>query len=289
MHVSSTYAGYGMYSAEARARFFYLPMPGTTYYTPWLWIDGDYSGGSSYGNWENLILQRMAVPSRITARIWGNYNPSTRTGTIYARFISDTNATLYHNVLFVITEDSIYRATPNGDLWHNHVARDYIPDHIGTQVTLAYQDSVTVSYPFTIASNWVAERCEIVAMIQDPTVVNITKRIHQGAKIKLTELSYVGVDETHNFSPMYYDPEVKVFPNPCINLTSFSFALPMGTEYKLSIFDAQGRKIKAFNGTASGKSEQVVWKFNNTINAGVYFYCLQSSSGNSRGKFIVKK
>ncbi|MEO0091657.1 MAG: Omp28-related outer membrane protein [candidate division WOR-3 bacterium] len=289
MHVNSSYSSYGMYSAEARARFFYLPMPGTTYYTPWLWIDGDYSAGSSYSNWENLIVQRMGVPSRITARIWGNYNPTTRTGTIYARFISDTNATLYHNVLFVITEDSIYQPTPNGDLWHNHVARDYIPDHIGTQVTLAYQDSVTVSYPFSISQNWVAERCEIVTMIQDPTVINITKRIHQGAKIKLTELAYVGIDEAPKTPTVIYDANVKVIPNPCVNRTSFSFSLPFGTEYLISIFDAQGRNIRTLSGIASGKSECVNWNFNNIINAGVYFYLLQSSKGNSAGKFIVKK
>ncbi|MCX8014611.1 MAG: T9SS type A sorting domain-containing protein, partial [candidate division WOR-3 bacterium] len=144
-------------------------------------------------------------------------------------------------------------------------------------------------YPFSISTSWVAERCEIVAMIQDPTVVNVTKRIHQGAKIKLTELSYVGVDEENTALPLPYDMNLKVLPNPCLNHTSFSFSLPTGTEYKISIFDALGRKIKTLSGTASGKSESVTWNFNNTINAGVYFYYLQSPISNSTGKFIVKK
>lgn len=287
MHVSSTYAGYGMYTVKARNRFFHLPMPGTTYYTPWLWIDGDYSAGSSYSNWQNLILQRAAVESPINARIWGNYNQATRSGTIYVRFISDTVTTLQHRVLFVITEDSIQQATPNGDLWHNHVARDYIPDHIGTQVTLNYQDSVTVSYPFTIASNWAERRIEIIAMIQDPVTVNITKRINQGAKIKLLDLNLSGVEESP--TPIINNYPVTVTPNPTHHQVWFNFSLSQGSEYQISVFDMSGRLIRKLQGIANKDMEKVRFDLDRPqVKTGIYFYRFESRDGNKTGKIVVK-
>ncbi|MEO0074657.1 MAG: T9SS type A sorting domain-containing protein [candidate division WOR-3 bacterium] len=286
MHVNSSYASYGMYLLKARNRFFYLPMPGTTYYTPWLWIDGDYSAGSSYSNWENLILQRAAVESRINARIWGDYNQATRTGTIYVRFISDTVTTLQHNVLFVITEDSIYRQTPNGDQWHNHVARDYLPDHIGTPVTLNYQDSITVSYPFSIASGWVESRVEIIAMIQDPMNVNITKRINQGAKIKLLDLNLTGVEEPNQSKINNYP--ISVSPNPAHNQVWFTFALNQGSKYKITIFDISGRNVKTISGVTRSNNESVKCDFSNSVSAGAYFYRFECDAGSKIGKIILK-
>jgi hypothetical protein len=290
MHVNSSYSSYGMYSAEARNRFFYLPMPTSTYYTPWLWIDGDYSAGSGYSNWENLIVQRYTIPSPITARIWGDYNPTTRSGTIYARFVSDSSNTLMHNVLFVITEDSIQRSVPNGDQWHNHVARDYIPDHIGTPVVLRYQDSVTVSYPFTISSSWVDSRCEIIAMLQDPNNVNITKRVTQGAKIRLPDLPLTAVEEPSNVITNYPTHTITVTPNPVVNQMQVSFTSTKGSTYKLSICDISGRTIKTLNGIASGNAEHITINLKQSpmVSSGVYFYRFESGAGNTTGKIVVR-
>ncbi|MCX8014837.1 MAG: Omp28-related outer membrane protein, partial [candidate division WOR-3 bacterium] len=214
----------------------------------------------------------------------GNYNPTTRTGTINVRFISDSVGTLNGRVLFVITEDSIQQSTPNGDLWHNHVARDYIPDHIGTAVTLNYQDSVTVSYPFTIASNWVPHRCEIVAMIQDPVVVNITKRVWQGAKIKLMDLNISGIEEENsNYLPAI--KSISVNPNPCAGKTVFAINLPSGETYQIKIFDVTGKLIKTISGIMTKGNGRVLCDFMNT---GIYFYSFESKTLNKTGKIIVK-
>jgi hypothetical protein len=283
MHISSSYASYGMYSAEARSRMLYLN-PGTNY-TPWLFLDGS-SMGSGYSGWGTMITSRASQGSPITARIWGDYNVSTRNGTIYVSFKSDSATTLQGNVLFIITEDSIQRSTPNGDLWHNHVARDYIPDHIGTPVTLRYQDSVTVTYPFNISSAWVDTKCEIVAMIQDPVAVGITKEIWQGAKIRLYDLNLSGIEENNETPRVSY--KVNVAPNPCVNQARFAFTLPNNTEYRISIFDISGREIKTLNGIASGKNEFVTCNLVNEVNSGVYFYRFESNTANTSGKIIVK-
>lgn len=283
MHISSSYSSYGMYNAEARNRMLYLN-PGTNY-TPWLFIDGT-SSGSGYTGWQGMILSRASVSSPASARMWGNYNPATGTGEIFVRFCSDTTAELNGNVLFVITEDSIMRATPNGDLWHNHVARDYIPDQIGTPVSLRQQDSVTVSYPFTINSGWVANRCEIIAIFQSQTLVGSTREIWQGAKKLVSELPVSSIEENPIAQPHNY--KISVNPNPCINQARFTFTLPAGNNYRINFFDAAGRTVKSFTGTASGNTESVHCDLSNSVNAGIYFYRFESSAGTAYGKLIVK-
>ena len=290
MHVGS---GYPLYLAEAHARWYNYPPPynsgGQWYYaTPWLWIDGNANGSYTYSNWYNLISLRAMVQSPITARMWGNYNSTTRTGTINARFISDSVSLgpLQGKVLFCITEDSLYYSSPNGDLWHNHVARDYIPDHIGTSVSLAYNDSVTVTQPFTIGANWVDTRCEIVAMIQNPVVNGLNKDIWQGAKIKLYNLT-IGIDEAQK-GLIQTSYQVNVMPNPCINEARFAFTLPSATHYNISFFDVSGRAVKTLNGIASGRKELISCNLKDVVSSGIYFYQFESNVTNTSGKIIVK-
>jgi hypothetical protein len=272
-----------MYLLEARSRMLYLN-PGTNY-TPWLFIDGA-SSGSGYSNWQNLILDRASIETPITARIWGNYDPSTRNGIINVRFYSDSTTTLEGNVLFVLTEDSIQRSTPTGDLWHNHVARDYIPDHVGTPVILRYQDSVTVSQSFSLASNWVANQCEIVAMIQNPVAINNTKEIWQGAKVLIPELPMASIEENPPIQKTAY--KITVYPNPCINQARFSFSMPAGSEYKIGFFDVSGRTVKTLNGVASGNNDLVNCDLRSSVTPGIYFYQFESSNGTAHGKIIVQ-
>jgi hypothetical protein len=286
MHVSTSYP---LGLEEAHSRWYNYPPPYSgSYATPWLWIDGNANGSYSYSNWGNLISQRAVIQSPITARIWGDYNPTSRTGTINVRFISDSASTfpLQGKVLFCITEDSLYYPSPNGDLWHNHVARDYIPDHIGTSVSLAYQDSVTVSYPFTIGSSWVDTRCEIVAMIQNPIVNGLNKDIWQGAKIKLYNLTLDVDEEPNGMAKNSY--KINVSPNPCVNEARFNFTLPSGTQYRIGVFDISGREVKSLNGVATGRNELVNCDLKNTVNSGVYFYKFESNIANTSGKIIVK-
>ncbi len=272
-----------MYNTEARNRMLYLN-PGTNY-TPWLFLDG-VSSGSNYSGWQSLILGRSNVPSPVSARMWGNYNPSTRTGEIFVRFYSDTTAELVGNVFFVITEDSIMRSTPNGDLWHNHVARDYIPNEIGTPVSIRQEDSVTVSYPFFINSAWVANRCEIIAILQSQTLVGSIREIWQGAKAYVSELPLAAIEE--NITPKPKNYTVFVNPNPCVNHARFNFDLPFGTDYKINFFDAAGRSVKSYTGIASGQNESVNCDLSNSVKTGVYFYHFTSSTANTTGKIIVK-
>ncbi len=257
--------------------------------TPWLWIDGTKRGRWIYSTWQDSIVARMNRPAPFTCTMWGTYNQSTGNGTVYAKFKSDTTAMVTGYVRFVLTEDSLYYAGPNGDVWHNHVARDYLPDTGGTAVTIAPGDSVIVSRNFTVQSGWNANRCEIVAWIQSPFLLpDSTKEIWQGGMIKVTNLT--PVEEVVSQKPT--QTPIASFPNPCVNHTRFTFFLNKGEVYSISIFDVAGRKILEIDGYASGDKETIEWDLKDQagkrVNSGVYFYRFISSDKEKSGKIVIR-
>ncbi len=231
----------------------------------------------------------MNVPTPVRIRMWGNYDATHRNGIVYARFYNDSSTAITANALFVITQDSIYLPTPNGDVWHNHVARKYIPFVVGEQLMIPAGDSVTYSQPYSIDTLWNVNQCEIVTMLQDTILMqDSTKQILQGGSIKVVSL---GIDEGKNNLPIY-SVKVKPYPNPGINGTRFAFSLPIGTAYQINVFDVSGRNAKVLKGIASSSNEQVLWNFrderDNRVNSGVYIYQFQSSVTNAFGKLIIK-
>lgn len=283
MHVVSN--SYGMYLPEAYQRWHSYPGPNNGSYShPWLWYDGNPHGGSSYSTWPTKILTRMAIPSQVAIRMWGDYNVVTRTGTIFARFRNDSTSAINANVLFVVTEDSIQLATPNGDLWHNHVARDYVPGPVGTPISIPTGDSIIYSQTYAIDAAWNVNQCEIVAIIQDTVLrPDSTKEILQGRVIKVIAL---GIEEENKITSATY--KVNVTPNPCLNETWFTFSLPNGEAYKINIFDITGRTVETIKGIASGAKEIVGCDLRDAVNSGIYFYRFESNVASTSGKIIVK-
>lgn len=275
MHVSSSYP---LYCAEALSRVYYYPSP---YYTPMLKYDG-LNGGSGYSGWNGLVTGRFSIPSQVTITMYGDYSDGS--GTINVQFRNDTTVTITARAYIVLTEDSLYYLGPNGDPWHNHVARDYIPTQSGQYVSIPAGDSVTVTQAFTTQTGWDDDMCEIVAWLQ----TDGTLKMWQGAKIPLTAL--IGIEE--NKSELEPVSTVTTAPNPCIDQTSFQFALPMSTDYRIDIYDVTGRHIKTLRGVASGNHESVAWDLRDHtgthISAGVYCYRFTGEHINTTGKIIVR-
>ncbi len=234
------------------------------------------------------IVDRMNQPSPVTITMWGYQSKSLGRDLIYAQFRNDSSATLNGRVYFVITEDSLYFPSPNGDTWHNHVARDYLPDYNGVPVSVPPGDSITVYQPYTIDSGWNANKCEIVTWIQDTTMqVDSTIRIWQGGIIKVSDL---GVEKEHTEKVSLQT--VTALPDPCSKGINFKFQMPRGIGYRIDIFDVSGRLIRTLNGVSSGNQESIWWNRRNSggviVGAGIYFYRLKSSKINISGKIVVR-
>lgn len=276
------------YLEEAYQRMLHYPPPYLgMYMPPWLWYDGDKHGGFDFTLWDSMIVIRMNQPAPVTITMWGSYTPADGSGTIYAQFRNDSTATLNGRVLFVVTEDSIYYHTTYID-WHNHVPRDYLPDHNGTIVSIPTGDSITVSQPFTIQPGWDVNRCQILTWIQDTIMqADSTIEIWQGDMIDVTEL---GIEEENT----EYISNRKVFsiPNPCVDATAFSFNLPAGIAYQIEIFDVLGRHVRTLNGISSENQESVKWNCRDDagfmVGTGVYLYQFKSNIINTGGKLVVR-
>ncbi len=276
MHLSS---GYPLYSAEAYARMQYYPS--SNWYTPNLILDGT-PRGSGYTSWQSYIVARMNQASPMRLLMWGTYGSGS--GTINARFYNDSTASVTATVYFVITEDSCYYAAPNGDQWHNHVARDYVPNQIGQQVTIPSGDSATVAQYFTIQYGWNVNRCNIITWIQNSS----TREVYQAGKIKVTDLTAVEENEQDNL----VKKEILSLPNPCVNGTKFQFNIGAGTQWKIIIFDVLGRPIQQIDGIGNAQNQIVEWNLKdnkgNRVKSGIYFYRFISAELNSTGKIVVR-
>lgn len=211
------------------------------------------------------------------------------TGTINAQFRNDGATTLSGQVLFVITEDSLYYAGPNGDPWHNHVARDYIPNYTGQSVSIPAGDSVTVTYPFTIQTGWDENKCDILTWFQDTQYqADSTKEVWQGGIKHVMDL--IGIEENEsNIAPIY---SVKSSPNPCVRNTAFQFELPINTAYRIDIYDVSGRHLRNLSGIARHAQESITWDLTSEqgdrLSAGVYLYRFESDVLNSSGKIVIR-
>jgi hypothetical protein len=281
-----------MFLQEARDRWFWYPPPywyqnQWWWATPWLWFDGD-PHCESYSTWQYKIEQRLDVRTPVTISMWGDWWPAQGTGTIYAKFRTDSTTALDGRVLFVVTEDSIYKIVNNGDQWHNNVARDYIDGHLGTIVNIPAGDSITLSRPFTLDTLWNPDMIQFVTWIQDlDMTTDSIIEIWQGGILDIEEL---GIKELEN--NQIATANVSPIPNPAVNGTRLSFTLPTGEDYRVAFYDISGRKIRTFSGFASGNEESIEWNLRDEqgtrVSAGVYLYRFESKTVNASGKIIVR-
>ncbi len=276
-----------MYFQEVIDRWHYYPPPDNGSYSyPWLWFDGDPHGSWIDSTWRAKIEDQLCVPASVTVTMWGTYNAGSGNGTIYARFRNDSTAAITGRVLFVVTEDSIYYAGTNGDNWHNHVARDYLPDPGGQTITIQPADSITVSRSFTIQSAWHSDHCQILSWLQNDTPLpDSTKPIYQGTIKKINEL--VNIDESSIFR--IPAPAIRVHPNPVHRTVQFDLDQPPGSDYSIQIFDPTGRLIKSFIGTIKTNNQTVIWNLNKTLSDGVYFFKFRTKNDIYLSKIIITK
>ncbi len=258
---------------------------GAQYYSD-TYMDGTYAGHSgNSANWENLLVARMNRPSPMTATMWGTYNPTTRNGRIYSKFRNDSTGTIAGNIYFLIIRDSVRYSSPNGDLWHNYVAHDYLPSEVGTPVTVLPGDTVTQYRDFSIPDSFNVSKCMIYAWVQRTTG---TRETYQSGIKNVTSL--LEVAEQSSRVPDL--AKIELVPNPCNGETSFLLELPAGAPYAIKLFDMSGRQIRVMAGQAKGGKARITWNCRDdrgrSVNPGVYFYALNSSRINASGKIIVR-
>jgi hypothetical protein len=83
-----------------------------------------------------------------------------------------------------------------------------------------------------------------------------------------------------------------VSPNPCTKATYFTFQLPDGMEYRITLFDVLGRHVRTLEGLSYGSQESVMWNRHDdkdiAVDAGIYLYRFESDAFNTTGKVVVR-
>ncbi|MEE8404142.1 MAG: putative Ig domain-containing protein, partial [candidate division Zixibacteria bacterium] len=72
------------------------------------------------------------------------------------------------------------------------------------------------------------------------------------------------------------------YPNPFNPSTVISFSLPTQSDYTLTIFNVNGQKVAAFDGSAEAGQHEVVWEAGTVHASGIYFYRLVAENGSDR-------
>jgi hypothetical protein len=171
-----------LYNEECNQKWRQYPAPDNGSYSyPWIWVDGRQCGWE-YPYWGGSITSELTQPAPVEINLAGSYDPGLRSGRIQAEFVNSSGSSISAAALIAITEDSIYYVGTNGDYWHNHVGRDYVPDQNGTGVTIPPFGRDTVTRSFALDTNWNEERCNVVVYLQTPAVQpDSSKPVYQGA------------------------------------------------------------------------------------------------------------
>ena len=282
-HVGSSYP---LYSAEGRAKWYMYPPPYSgSYATPWIWIDGRQRG-YVYSQWASYVSQRIAVPSDVMINLTGTYNSGLNTGEIMIELYNGSGARIDGAAQVVIVEDSCYYLGPNGDPWHNHVCRDYIPTQNGTSVSLQPGLYDTLIQPFTINAAWNESKCKIVVYLQNMTLqTDSSMPVYQGAETKVTALT--GIEENSSFS--IQPVKVSVNPNPCREKVRFNFADISGENYRLSIYRIDGSLVRELVGSNSDLDWNLTDNQGKKLQPGVYGYRLLTPNRSVSGKIIISE
>jgi hypothetical protein len=235
------------------------------------------------------VSSRILIPTDIRMQTTGTYNPSTRQGSITAVLFNSGLMPLDAVLHLAITEDSLYYAAPNGDVWHNHVLRDYVPTQVGTPVSIPSGGYDTVSLDYTIGATWVERKCAVITYVQGPQQADSSRPCYQGGSAPL--LSFTGVEEPRVPETFYDNVTVSAGPNPCRASAQFSFTGKPGEGYHLSIFAPDGRLVREFSGAISSGRNTLAWDRTDEnglkVGRGVYGYRLVSTGASASGKLVL--
>ena len=274
------YSGSPLYSAEAYAKWHLYPPPYQGgYATPWLWVDGT-SRGYDPSTWEGYFASELRVPSDVgVTHIGTTYDSVSRSGQVQVECYNSGANAIDAALQFVITEDSINYTGSNGDPWHNHVCRDYVPNQNGTPVTLAAGVTDTVTLSYSLNPSWVQKKVKLVLYLENMTVQpDSSMPSYQG--IASNVMDYAGVQEPKLFSTG--DLRVQVGPNPCRTGCEFTLSGAVAHGARIAVYSPDGRLVSNVQ-TAGNRAS---WS-RAGVSRGIYLYRVTSGTATAEGKLVV--
>ena len=278
-HISSSYP---LYNGEGHTKWYLYPPPYQGgYATPWLWVDGK-NCGYNYNSWQGDIANELLVSSDVSlTHVGTTYNPTTRNGQVRVECHNGgTIPIISAHLEFAITEDSLYYVSTNGDTWHNHVCRDYVPDQNGTTLTLGPGTTDTVTLAFSLDPSWVEKNVKLVVYLQNMTVQpDSSEPCYQGVAGNVLEF-VPGVEESKLLASR--DLRVSVSPNPCRTGCEFTLSGAAARGAQITVYSPDGRLVSSLPTAAKRAS----WS-RAGVARGIYLYRVNAGTATAEGKLVV--
>lgn len=288
-HINDIFYNYNPQENEDRI-FYYPPHGDGNYYVPYAWIDGLIRGGYIYNSWWALTNPRTLIESPLAITLSGGYNGDTGEGNLDITIFAEDLITWQDLKLRIaLTEDSIYYQAPNGTLWHNHTFRDMIPRTNGISISINQGETLEFSQNFSCSDPLVPKHCQLVVWVQAD---GSDREVLQAAKIKVSEMDIVGVDEVRELPRNFALSQN--YPNPFNASTSITYSLDSKSEVELAIYDLTGRKIdQLVNGVQNAGAHEIIWNGTDSggddVASGIYFYRLSANGQNVTKRMVLIK
>jgi hypothetical protein len=257
-------------------------------YTPHFFVDGDIDAGSNSGAWRSQLENEIIIDAAVSMTLSGTFNRESLTGNLNIRGFVESSPGLNNLKLRVaLTESGLYYIGSNGLRWHNQVFRDMIPSTGGLGITLIEGDSIEYNFSYSVPSPIRPDSSFLIAFIQSDQ----TRRVVQAAKIRISDLTAVGIDD-QTPTPRLFSL-AQNYPNPFNGQTTISFNTD-GGETSLEIFDLSGARVATLLDRNLGSgSYNLVWNGQDengkAVSSGTYFYRLKDDSGASIKKMTMLK
>jgi PKD repeat protein len=145
-------------------------------------VGGSHSQ-TMYPQYIAKVNSRMTVPTSFLMNISGNNSGDNYTVNVEIEKVADyqTDNIVVH---LALTESDI-QFNWQGMTECNFVNRLMVPTQMGTPITMATGETLTVPLTFTFNNSWVKDNCELIAWVQN----NTTKEVMHCAKIMVSDLA----------------------------------------------------------------------------------------------------
>lgn len=255
---------------------------------PHVQVDGTVSV-ENYSQYWAIIQNRYNVDAPLEINLEGSYNYTSRTGDLEVSITATepiTQPGLFIRIALI--ESNIYWQAPNGLVWHHQVMRQMFPNSTGIRLYIDEGETVDTSVAISCPEPLVIENCELIVFVQ----AHGTREVLQAAKINITDLQTVDIDEAAAL-PLRLNLSQN-YPNPFNAQTVISYSIERLGPVNLDIFDIAGRKVKtAFDGVLNPGNYHIIWDGTDNngqpVASGVYLYQLTAEGRSISNMMVLMK
>lgn len=158
---------------NGRSSYYGLQYVPTGIFNGTKWDVGGWSG--TYNEYRDSVNQQLTVNTPGNLKLKMHYNPSSRTGKVYAEFysvdqITDSNLKLR----YAITESHMHYHWQSQDSLQ-FIERKMLPNYTGVSLTVNQGQTFADSQTFTMSTSWVDYKCDMVVWIQSDVATYLKK------------------------------------------------------------------------------------------------------------------